>query len=342
MNINTETAEKVQRTITRIQKAIEYNDTAYVVELLNELAEFSYFAGYKEAAGSKEAIINPRNIEISSLESTTLSLLHELCVPAHIKGYRYLADAILLVYNDPSLLGNITKKLYPNIAKRYNTTASRVERAIRHAIEVSWSRGNKQKLASTLGIPIHKTSFKPINSEYIYLVSEQLRYATNSETTLSPNLSVDTQKTQENIKDNQSKRNVENNWPVKGASTKGAKSETTEIFSFDFEQVKEEAIDHLLTTLSFNKDFSHYSIIKSLLQQSIKNPKLIKNQKEFFNRVVQKTKVPNQRVEQLIADAIAMRFTIIKEHLNYQGSSPIPLAIFIELCIQKIYEHHTK
>ncbi|MBA4535758.1 sporulation transcription factor Spo0A [Bacillus aquiflavi] len=110
-----------------------------------------------------------------NLDSSITSIIHEIGVPAHIKGYLYLREAISMVYNDIELLGSITKVLYPDIAKKYNTTASRVERAIRHAIEVAWSRGNIDSISSLFGYTISMSKAKPTNSEFIAMVADKLR-----------------------------------------------------------------------------------------------------------------------------------------------------------------------
>ena len=112
----------------------------------------------------------PRN-----LDASITNIIHEIGVPAHIKGYLYLREAISMVYNDIELLGSITKVLYPDIAKKYNTTASRVERAIRHAIEVAWSRGNIDSISSLFGYTVSMTKAKPTNSEFIAMVADKLR-----------------------------------------------------------------------------------------------------------------------------------------------------------------------
>lgn len=109
------------------------------------------------------------------LESDITSVIHEIGVPAHIKGYLYLRQAITMVYNDIELLGSITKVLYPDIAKHFNTTASRVERAIRHAIEVAWSRGNIDAIYSLFGHTVPASKAKPTNSEFIAMVADKLR-----------------------------------------------------------------------------------------------------------------------------------------------------------------------
>ena len=110
-----------------------------------------------------------------NLEACITSIIHEIGVPAHIKGYLYLREAISMVYNDIELLGSITKVLYPDIAKKFNTTASRVERAIRHAIEVAWSRGNIDSISSLFGYTVSMTKAKPTNSEFIAMVADKLR-----------------------------------------------------------------------------------------------------------------------------------------------------------------------
>ncbi|WP_163969950.1 sporulation transcription factor Spo0A [Oceanobacillus halotolerans] len=109
------------------------------------------------------------------LEESITNIIHEIGVPAHIKGYMYLREAITMVYSDIELLGSITKVLYPDIAKKYNTTASRVERAIRHAIEVAWSRGNIDSISALFGYTVSISKAKPTNSEFIAMVADRLR-----------------------------------------------------------------------------------------------------------------------------------------------------------------------
>ena len=110
-----------------------------------------------------------------SLETEVTSVIHEIGVPAHIKGYQYLRDAIIMVINDMEILNSITKQLYPNIAKQYNTTPSRVERAIRHAIEVAWSRGKMDTIDKLFGYTVNNGKGKPTNSEFIALIADRLR-----------------------------------------------------------------------------------------------------------------------------------------------------------------------
>lgn len=109
------------------------------------------------------------------LETEITSIIHEIGVPAHIKGYMYLREAITMVVNDMELLSAVTKELYPSIAKKYNTTASRVERAIRHAIEVAWGRGQVEVINKLFGYTIQGDKGKPTNSEFIAIIADRLR-----------------------------------------------------------------------------------------------------------------------------------------------------------------------
>ena len=111
----------------------------------------------------------------NTLEAEITNIIHEIGVPAHIKGYLYLREAITMVVNDIELLSAVTKELYPSIAKRYNTTASRVERAIRHAIEVAWARGQVETINKLFGYTINNGKGKPTNSEFIAMVADKLR-----------------------------------------------------------------------------------------------------------------------------------------------------------------------
>ncbi len=111
----------------------------------------------------------------TELELMVTEMIHQLGVPAHIKGYHYLRTAIILAIKDPSYVGSITKLLYPTVAKLNATTSSRVERAIRHAIEVAWDRGDLEILNSCFGYTVHSTRGKPTNSEFIALIADKLR-----------------------------------------------------------------------------------------------------------------------------------------------------------------------
>jgi len=109
------------------------------------------------------------------LEVTITDILHQIGVPAHIKGYHYLRDSIIMSVRHPEIINAVTKELYPSVAKKYETTPSRVERAIRHAIEVAWDRGDVDVLNSYFGYTIHNSRGKPTNSEFIAMISDRLR-----------------------------------------------------------------------------------------------------------------------------------------------------------------------
>ena len=109
------------------------------------------------------------------LEKDVTDMIHEIGVPAHIKGYQYLREAIMMSVEDVEMLGSITKVLYPTIAKKYQTTPSRVERAIRHAIEVAWSRGKLDAIDELFGYTVNSGKGKPTNSEFIALIADKIR-----------------------------------------------------------------------------------------------------------------------------------------------------------------------
>ena len=110
-----------------------------------------------------------------NLESDVTGIIHEIGVPAHIKGYQYLREAIMMSVNDTEMLNSITKILYPTIAKHFQTTPSRVERAIRHAIEVAWSRGKMDTIDALFGYTVNNGKGKPTNSEFIALIADKIR-----------------------------------------------------------------------------------------------------------------------------------------------------------------------
>jgi len=112
---------------------------------------------------------------VGNIETEITNIIHEIGVPAHIKGYLYLREAIKMVIENVELLGAVTKELYPSIAKKFNTTPSRVERAIRHAIEVAWSRGKVDTINQLFGYTVHNTKGKPTNSEFIAMIADKLR-----------------------------------------------------------------------------------------------------------------------------------------------------------------------
>ena len=111
----------------------------------------------------------------SSLQSSITKILHELGIPSHIKGYQYIRNAIGIIYERPETIGGITKELYPELASKFDTTVSRVERAIRHAIEVSWNRGDWDLMEEIFGHSVDIDKAKPTNSEFIVTIADKLR-----------------------------------------------------------------------------------------------------------------------------------------------------------------------
>lgn len=123
-----------------------------------------------ENQGNKSINLYKHNLQVS-----ITNILHELGVPSHIKGYQYIREGITVLYEHPEVIGGITKELYPDIAEKFDTTVSRVERAIRHAIEVSWNRGNWQLMEEIFGHSVDIDKAKPTNSEFIVTVADKLR-----------------------------------------------------------------------------------------------------------------------------------------------------------------------
>ena len=166
------------------QKAIELGADYYVVKpfdfeiFTKRLRQISDMPVERKA--SRDYINIPKESTSSvnsakSMEAKITNIIHEIGVPAHIKGYLYLREAISMVVDDIELLGAVTKELYPSIAIKYNTTPSRVERAIRHAIEVAWSRGKVDTINNIFGYTIHTEKGKPTNSEFIAMVADKLK-----------------------------------------------------------------------------------------------------------------------------------------------------------------------
>jgi len=158
------------------QKAVQLGADYYIVkpfnlQLLGERV--------RQVARNKSDSV-PRAVPVTKrdLEIEITRIIHEIGVPAHVKGYQYLRDAIMLVVDEISYLGAITKELYPTIAKKYGTTPSRVERAIRHAIELAWDRGDIEKLNKLFGYTVNGDRGKPTNSEFIAIIADRLRLET--------------------------------------------------------------------------------------------------------------------------------------------------------------------
>jgi two-component system response regulator (stage 0 sporulation protein A) len=139
-------------------------DLSAVVERLEEMQ-----------VSENQRLPAPRRGSKTSIESMVTSIIHEIGVPAHIKGYQYLREAIIIAVNDMDVINAITKVLYPQVAKTFQTTPSRVERAIRHAIEVAWDRGDLDTLQRFFGYTVSNTKGKPTNSEFIALIADKLQ-----------------------------------------------------------------------------------------------------------------------------------------------------------------------
>ena len=160
------------------QKAIELGAEYYIAKPFDLEALVSRIRQLKEQLkGPIQKGVGARsrqNREVN-LETKITGILHEIGVPAHIRGYHYMREAIMMAVNDLDILNYITKELYPTIARKCNTTPSRVERAIRHAIEVAWSRGKVEVIDSLFGYTISNNKGKPTNSEFIALIADRLR-----------------------------------------------------------------------------------------------------------------------------------------------------------------------
>lgn len=158
-------------------------DTDKVHQILDDLIsmnkEFQIMitvpSGSRNAEKGKRVKENKDKELSHDLEKDVTDMIHEIGVPAHIKGYQYLREAIMMSVEEPDMLGAITKVLYPTIAKKYQTTSSRVERAIRHAIEVAWNRGKMETLDNLFGYTINTGKGKPTNSEFIALIADRIR-----------------------------------------------------------------------------------------------------------------------------------------------------------------------
>ena len=129
----------------------------------------------EDCADSKIYMNASIDIYHNNLQISITKILHELGIPSHIKGYQYIREGISILYERPEVIGGITKELYPDIAKKFNTTVSRVERAIRHAIEVSWNRGDWDLMEEIFGHSVDIDKAKPTNSEFIVTVADKLR-----------------------------------------------------------------------------------------------------------------------------------------------------------------------
>jgi two-component system response regulator (stage 0 sporulation protein A) len=171
------------------QAAINLGAQYYIVKpfeikvLIKRIKDLKYFQPQKIKGSYTSREIKASYIEIApgekkneeNLEALVTNVIHEIGVPAHIKGYQYLREAIMMVVNDIDIINQITKQLYPEIAHKYHTTPSRVERAIRHAIEVAWGRGQQDTVENIFGYTVSASKGKPTNSEFIAMIADKLR-----------------------------------------------------------------------------------------------------------------------------------------------------------------------
>jgi two-component system response regulator (stage 0 sporulation protein A) len=147
-------------------------DLEILVERIRQLRKGEVIINRPEAP---KPSVKTQSSRPSSMESRITQIMRDVGVPAHIKGYQYMRDAVLLVIEDLELISSVTKRLYPELARRYKTTPSRVERAIRHAIEVAWTRGQVDTIHDLFGYTINTKKGKPTNSEFIAMIADKLR-----------------------------------------------------------------------------------------------------------------------------------------------------------------------
>ena len=154
-----------------IREVSEYGVSYYILKPfdLSDLEKRIYDITQKEN--------NKQNIDFyaSNIQVSITKMLHELGIPSHIKGYQYIREAVNIIFENPSIIGGITKELYPLLAQKFDTTVSRVERAIRHAIEVSWNRGNLDFMEELFGYSVDIDKAKPTNSEFMVTIADKLR-----------------------------------------------------------------------------------------------------------------------------------------------------------------------
>ena len=166
-NIIVETSYNAPDTI---RKASEYGVNYYILKPYDLCDIEQRILDVFEVVNNKSMNLYHNNLQISITK-----MLHELGMPSHIKGYQYIREGITMVYDNPEIVGGITKELYPDIATKFDTTVSRVERAIRHAIEVSWNRGNWDLMEEIFGHSVDIDKAKPTNSEFIVTIADKLR-----------------------------------------------------------------------------------------------------------------------------------------------------------------------
>ena len=158
-----------------IRRASKYGVKYYALKPFDLKKLESIIININESVRSNKELVE---IQDKKLQIEITNLLHELGMPSHIKGYQYVRSAILMVYENPSLIGGITKRLYPDLSVKFNTSTERIERAIRHAIQVSFDRGDIKKMEEIFGNSISIDKDKPTNSEFIVTIADNLRLGT--------------------------------------------------------------------------------------------------------------------------------------------------------------------
>ena len=174
---------KAKKLDKKIIVATSYN-TAEVIRQVSEFGANYYILKPFDFDDLEKRILDlcnkkkqGKNVDLhyNNLQISITKILHELGIPSHIKGYQYIRDGVSLIFENPEMIGGITKELYPELASKFDTTVSRVERAIRHAIEVSWNRGNWDLMEEIFGNSVDIDRAKPTNSEFIVTVADKLR-----------------------------------------------------------------------------------------------------------------------------------------------------------------------
>lgn len=147
----------------------------FIAKILERILELHYQTKQQQKQKENMTAEQKRFLFDSALENDVTKMIREIGIPAHIKGYQYIREGIMMSVKDPEILNYITKYLYPTIAKQYHTTTSSVERAIRHAIEVAWNRGKLDSMESLFGYNVNSGKGKPTNSEFIALIADKFR-----------------------------------------------------------------------------------------------------------------------------------------------------------------------
>ncbi len=179
--INTKGVKYILSMYKGQERIIEHSEEGDIVSIVmlpteeNTLYDGIKMALSSKANNSKGVVVFEDDKNNNDLEVQVTNIIHEIGVPAHIKGYQYLRSSIIMSIEDMDILNSITKQLYPSIAKIYSTTPSRVERAIRHAIEVAWSRGKMDTINELFGYTVSAVKGKPTNSEFIALIADKIR-----------------------------------------------------------------------------------------------------------------------------------------------------------------------